>query len=111
MKTTLDQVQKTAIAVAALNRARKLNPERAAQELAARNAGTEGKSTKAAGSDEGEPYANTQGMPPKVAPSLYPPSLMLSDSEFAALQQRKRALGEYVMKAFAADKETDTEAE
>ena len=47
---------------------------------------------------------------PQVAPSLYPPPLMLSDADFAALQQRKRALGEYAMKAFAADKRTDTEA-
>lgn len=104
MKTTFNQAQKRAIAVAALNRANKLNPDRAAQDLADANAGSEENGARAELAAESEPNKNKQATPPKVAACLYLPSLMLSDAEIAALQQRKRALGEYAMKAFAADK-------
>lgn len=109
MKTTFNQAQKTAIAVAALNRARKLNPERAAQELADANAGSEENGDRADLAVESEPNKKKEATPPKGAPSLCPPSLTLCDAEVAALQQRKLALNDYARKAFAADKRTDTD--
>lgn len=106
MKTSFNQAQKTAIAVAALNRARKLGPELAAHDFTAEDPRIQEKGANCIVADESNSPGGKQATPPKVVACLYPPSLMLSDAEFAALQQRKRALGEYVMKAFAADKES-----
>ncbi len=69
MKPTFDQAQREAIARAAWNRAKKLNPERAARDLA----------NEALASKRDSPASVAATPAPASAPCLYPPSLKLTE--------------------------------
>ena len=69
METTFDKAQRVAIAHAAWNRAKKLNPERAARDLA----------IEALAADGDNPASVATSPAPSPAPCLYPASFKLTE--------------------------------